>query len=1112
MAPSATVAAAERKAMEGKNESQDTQELVDRYRTQLGVGILGSSPPPAIPTSCSNPTANPQSARAQRPKELRLQVTQTYVMGPKMARRRKMYGQMPPPSTKTRQNATLITTSHGPDTTPTPLCVDDAARPSLQPNQAGHPDSHVPPLEKTKGEPNVSPTGRPGDAVDGSRTAANLDVSLSTLPDRAPPDELHVPPPLDGGTVPGSKMSFTQSTTQSNEERTGSYDRYFPHDSLGDDDGLQDTAPLVDHAQAASHDRTSLLSDDDHGAVRLQFSDKGDDETESVAGRETGDPDLSLRPSTRADSQVASASLMPPPETPANPFAGRNMGVMAPMSDLFKQTQFSSAVQPAAMSPTSSRPSPDMFLNNSISPNQPAPTSPLRRRDPALNTSPSVFPSSPQFPPPTSPRLDDEAVTQLVNGSSVPEPEDPEIPESPRPKALSQKALLEPVDCYEPTKLSQKRRGLSEPKASQAGGSNSSDEEGLAPRKRARSKRNAAPKTLKSLAIPRKGSGAPDEEDEVEVPSTNKKATRSRSPAAVQRRPRARGRRKDPYEFGSNSSTRSQSSIADSQEKARPDAAASSREAIPETSPPPDARSKRAASRTATRSSNPAIPSLSIPEIPSDLADTQSPRLPPMKNKVSQVLATKTSQFSPSASEIQAANDASVVLGQKQADTPLAPKSSAHSLAPPTSALTSLTGTPNISSSTTPATETSRRSILSSPAGAKARRRGSTQPLPVLANESVRSGRVTRRSVQRSPPSTDELARGETPAPEHNLRTLRLGRLSTLSAHDLPVTEGSVRGPKIFDGMVFAISFQSTGKSSRVAYNGRTESVATVTKKIRQSGGRVLEIGFDELFEVQHVKSAATSPTEAPNPDPDIKLTAAAARVVGFAALIADGHSRKTKYMQALALGLPCLSARWITACVDSNEIVDWSPYLLCAGQSSFLGDAMRSRNLPPYDAKTALLQEVINRRPRLLSGSNILLVMKRADTAKTTPYIFLAQALGASLTRAFTVEEARVRLKEMEDIGQPYDWVYIDEKTDKGVLFDEAPAAISVSKAADAPPGSLGSKSKKRKRGSAANSAATSMVAYSGPPPKRIRTLSNELVIQSLILGRLIEADEMKE
>lgn len=50
MAPSATVAAAEQKALEGKNDSQDTQELVDRYRTQLGVGIVRLQCPGTYPS------------------------------------------------------------------------------------------------------------------------------------------------------------------------------------------------------------------------------------------------------------------------------------------------------------------------------------------------------------------------------------------------------------------------------------------------------------------------------------------------------------------------------------------------------------------------------------------------------------------------------------------------------------------------------------------------------------------------------------------------------------------------------------------------------------------------------------------------------------------------------------------------------------------------------------------------------------------------------------------------------------------------------------------------------------------------------------------------------
>ncbi|KAL2152097.1 hypothetical protein VTH82DRAFT_5281 [Thermothelomyces myriococcoides] len=159
-------------------------------------------------------------------------------------------------------------------------------------------------------------------------------------------------------------------------------------------------------------------------------------------------------------------------------------------------------------------------------------------------------------------------------------------------------------------------------------------------------------------------------------------------------------------------------------------------------------------------------------------------------------------------------------------------------------------------------------------------------------------------------------------------------------------------------------------------------------------------------------------------------------------------------------------------------------PYLLCAGQSAFLGDAIRSRSLSPYDAATASLADVVGRREKLLEGSRILAVVKKAFEERKMAYVFLARVLGASLTRVHSVEQARAEIKAADEAGQPFDWVYVDGKPNEEALFATGPAG-----------------GKKRKR--AASSAAQR-------PVKRIRTLSDELVIQSLILGRLIEEGEM--
>ncbi|KKY31549.1 putative family decarboxylase [Diaporthe ampelina] len=291
--------------------------------------------------------------------------------------------------------------------------------------------------------------------------------------------------------------------------------------------------------------------------------------------------------------------------------------------------------------------------------------------------------------------------------------------------------------------------------------------------------------------------------------------------------------------------------------------------------------------------------------------------------------------------------------------------------------------------------------------------------------------------------------------------------------------------------MVFAVSFQAKHPGEKDSiYNSRIGLSSKVANQIKLGGGKLLPNGFDQLFEFGAIKNAEVA-SSTPPPDEEIKLTAAA-RAHGFTALIADGHSRKVKYMQALALGLPCIHERWITTCTEKQRLVNWSDYLLCAGNSSFLGDAIRSRNLRIYDAASAKLGEVIDSRPRLLRGSRILLVLRKQDERKKEAYIFLARVLGASLSRVYTVDEARKQLKASEDAGHPYDWVYVEEKmAGRAALFADDTTSSSTAPAA----------SRKRKRKSAADAA--------NPAPKKIRTLSNELVIQSLILGRLIEEDE---
>lgn len=253
--------------------------------------------------------------------------------------------------------------------------------------------------------------------------------------------------------------------------------------------------------------------------------------------------------------------------------------------------------------------------------------------------------------------------------------------------------------------------------------------------------------------------------------------------------------------------------------------------------------------------------------------------------------------------------------------------------------------------------------------------------------------------------------------------------------------------------MAFAISFQERrdGESAE-EYAERCRASEDLAGLVAAAGGRVLRHGFSELLD--------------PSEDgPGVELRGGA-RGLGFTALLADGHSRKVKFMQALALGLPCLAYQWATASLEREEVQEWGSYLLCAGQSVPRGNALLSRSLVPYPAETAKLEDVVAGRKLLLGGQRILLVMK-AREGEGMAYVVLARIVGAEITRVRSAREGRKALRK-----GGFEWVYGDEG------------------------GSFG----KGEGGGMANGEGEG---------QRARCLSNELIIQSLIAGRVIDEGE---
>jgi hypothetical protein len=263
---------------------------------------------------------------------------------------------------------------------------------------------------------------------------------------------------------------------------------------------------------------------------------------------------------------------------------------------------------------------------------------------------------------------------------------------------------------------------------------------------------------------------------------------------------------------------------------------------------------------------------------------------------------------------------------------------------------------------------------------------------------------------------------------------------------------------------------------------GRTEDSELVKNKISSNGGIVLDNGFDELFHIPPLPRT-TSPKD--EDETTFQLTSAA-EDVGFTCLIADKHCRRAKFIQALALGIPCLATRWITDCVTKERVLPWTPYLLPAGDSAYLGGVVRSRVLQPFSADTATISSIVESRPKMLDGASVLLIMEKGQEETMKQHPLITHALGASrVARAISQEAAAKAVNDAQALGEPWNWVFSYDKE------EQVEKRLSGG----------GQTGKKRKRGRESE-------AYEGV--KRVRggtkVVGNEFVIQSLILGMLVE------
>lgn len=144
-----------------------------------------------------------------------------------------------------------------------------------------------------------------------------------------------------------------------------------------------------------------------------------------------------------------------------------------------------------------------------------------------------------------------------------------------------------------------------------------------------------------------------------------------------------------------------------------------------------------------------------------------------------------------------------------------------------------------------------------------------------------------------------------------------------------------------------------------------------------------------------------------------------------FGALLADGHSRSAKYLQALALGWPILSDRFVDSVIaDPSMLVNWSVFLLPSGLSLYTG--LKSMDMYMFKSnveKGVKMDVQLANNTHLLAGYSIL-VLNRNQDAKTLDMCgFIFHAFGAlSVTLLNTVNAIDKYLQGQSLITLVYD------------------------------------------------------------------------------------------
>lgn len=258
-----------------------------------------------------------------------------------------------------------------------------------------------------------------------------------------------------------------------------------------------------------------------------------------------------------------------------------------------------------------------------------------------------------------------------------------------------------------------------------------------------------------------------------------------------------------------------------------------------------------------------------------------------------------------------------------------------------------------------------------------------------------------------------------------------------------------LRKSGIFSNMAFTLSYMDDEARQQYA------------KLIDENGGIIMHKGFEELFDGRQ------------NLKPEFSK-------LGFTASLSNSHAAKAKHLQALALGLPCLSGKWIDASLASKALEPWEDFLLPAGESLDLDKAVKSRIITLPHFEQFRLSDVLEVRKSHFGGCRVLFTKRKSD--KERPYLFLAQAMSAvDVEEVADLKTVEAKIAELEESGTV--WLLVEKggaRAAEKLVQDLAPRSNTT---------------KRRSKGQQEDSHSRIL---------DIRVVDSETIKQTLIMGRL--------